>query len=398
MTAATGFAQLAPSPRILLGPGPSDPHPRVLAALAAPTLGHLDPQFLGYMDEIQRLLREAFHTENKLTFAVSGTGSAGMEACLVNVLERGDRVVVGENGVFGGRIAEICDRLGCEVTRVQAPFGEALDLDRMRDAIRAAKPKLVAAVHAETSTGVLQSVPEITACAREVGALSLIDCVTSLGGVPVEIDAWQVDLAYSGTQKCLSCPPGLAPVTFSERAVAALRARKTKVSSWYLDASLLLNYWGGDRAYHHTAPINMLYALREALLVLREEGRDAVFARHRLCHESLVAGLTAMGVGSPVAVKDRMPQLNAVAIPEGVDDVAVRKALLRDYGIEIGGGLGALKGKIWRVGLMGHGARRSHVITFLSALEEVLARSGVALERGRALHAAAAVWPGGLSS
>jgi alanine-glyoxylate transaminase/serine-glyoxylate transaminase/serine-pyruvate transaminase len=393
MAASTTFRQLAPLPRILLGPGPSDPHPRVLAALAAPTLGHLDPQFLGYMDDIQRLLRETFRTSNALTFAVSGTGSAGMEACLVNVLERGDRVVVGENGVFGGRIAEICDRLGCEVTRVKAPFGEALDLDRMRDSIRAVKPKLVAAVHAETSTGVLQSIPPITEAAREVGALTLVDCVTSLGGVPVELDEWQVDLAYSGTQKCLSCPPGLAPVTFSERAVAALRARTTKVTSWYLDASLLLNYWGGDRAYHHTAPINMLYALREALLVLREEGRDAVFTRHRLCHDSLVAGLTAMGIASPVAARDRMPQLNAVAIPTGADDVAVRKALLRDYGIEIGGGLGSLKGRIWRVGLMGHSARRANVLTFLSALEEVLGRFGVAVERGRALHAAAAVWP-----
>jgi alanine-glyoxylate transaminase/serine-glyoxylate transaminase/serine-pyruvate transaminase len=392
MAASMTFAQLAPLPRMLLGPGPSDPHPRVLAALAAPTLGHLDPQFLGYMDDIQRLLRDAFRTSNALTFAVSGTGSAGMEACLVNVLERGDRVVVGENGVFGGRIAEIAERLGCEVTRVPAPFGEALDLDRMRDSIRAVKPKLVAVVHAETSTGVLQSIAPITESAREVGALSLVDCVTSLGGVPVELDEWQVDLAYSGTQKCLSCPPGLAPVTFSERAVAALRARTTKVSSWYFDASLLLNYWGGDRAYHHTAPINMLYALREALLVLREEGRDAVFARHRLCHESLVAGLSAMGIASPVAPRDRMPQLNAVAIPDGADDVAVRKALLADYGIEIGGGLGALKGRIWRVGLMGHSARRANVITFLSALEEVLGRSGVAIERGRALHAAAEVW------
>ncbi len=377
MTGATTFPQLDPLPRILLGPGPSDPHPRVLAALAAPTLGHLDPQFLGYMDDIQRLLREAFRTSNALTFAVSGTGSAGMEACLVNVLERGDRVVVGVNGVFGGRIAEIAERLGCEVTRVNAPFGEALDLDRMRDVIRATKPKLVAVVHAETSTGVLQPIPEITESAREVGALTLVDCVTSLGGVPVEIDAWQVDLAYSGTQKCLSCPPGLAPVTFSERAVAALRARKTKVSSWYLDATLLLNYWGGERAYHHTAPINMLYALREALLVLREEGAEAVFARHRACHESLFAGLAAMGIGSPVAPHDRMPQLNAVAIPTGADDIAIRKALLSDYGIEIGGGLGPLKGKIWRVGLMGHGARRANVITFLSALEEVLRRFNV---------------------
>jgi len=391
--ATTAFAQLDPPSRMLLGPGPSTPHPRVLAALAAPTLGHLDPQFLEYMDDIQRLLREAFRTQNALTFAVSGTGSAGMEACLVNVLERGERVLVGENGVFGGRIAEIAERLGCDVTRVHAPFGEALDLDRMRDAIRETKPKLVAVVHAETSTGVLQSIPEISEAARSVGALTLVDCVTSLGGVPVELDAWQVDLAYSGTQKCLSCPPGLAPVTFSERAVAALRARKSKVSSWYLDASLLLNYWGGERAYHHTAPINMLYALREALLVLREEGFDAAFARHRACHESLMAGLMAMGLGSPVAPRDRMPQLNAISIPAGADDLAVRKALLRDYGIEIGGGLGALKGRIWRVGLMGHGASRSNVSAFLSALEEVLVRAGVAVERGRAAHAAASVWP-----
>lgn len=389
------FAKLDPQPRILLGPGPSDPHPRVLAALGAPTLGHLDPQFLGYMDEIQSLLREALRTTNALTFAVSGTGSAGMEACLVNVLERGDRVVVGENGVFGGRIAEISERLGCEVTRVAAPFGEALDLDRMRDGIRAVKPKLVAVVHAETSTGVLQAIPEIAESARSVGALTLVDCVTSLGGVPVELDAWQVDLAYSGTQKCLSCPPGLAPVSFSERAVAALRARTSKVRSWYLDASLLLNYWGGERAYHHTAPINMLYALREALLVLREEGYEAAFARHRLCHESLHAGLAAMGLGSPVAPRDRMPQLNAITIPDGADDLAVRRALLRDYGIEIGGGLGPLKGRIWRVGLMGHGARRDNVSAFLGALEEVLVRSGVAVEQGRALHAAARVWPQG---
>jgi alanine-glyoxylate transaminase/serine-glyoxylate transaminase/serine-pyruvate transaminase len=389
----TAFAKLDPPPRMLLGPGPSPPHPRVLAALASPTLGHLDPKFLEYMDEIQQLLREAFRTQNTLTFAVSGTGSAGMEACLANVLERGERVVVGENGVFGGRIAEIAERLGCDVTRVQSRFGEALDLDRMRDTIRATKPKLVAVVHAETSTGVLQSIPEITEAARAAGSLTLVDCVTSLGGVPVELDAWQVDLAYAGTQKCLSCPPGLAPVTFSDRAVAALRARKSKVSSWYLDASLLLNYWGGERAYHHTAPINMLYALREALLIVREEGYEAAFARHRQCHESLMAGLTAMGLGSPVAPPHRMPQLNAVTIPHGADDVAVRKALLRDYGIEIGGGLGTLKGRIWRVGLMGHGARRSNVSAFLSALEEVLVGSGVAVERGRATHAAAAVWP-----
>jgi alanine-glyoxylate transaminase/serine-glyoxylate transaminase/serine-pyruvate transaminase len=386
------FAQLAPGPRILLGPGPSDPHPRVLAALAAPTLGHLDPQFLEYMDDIQRLLREAFCTQNALTFAVSGTGSAGMEACFVNVLEPGERVLIGEHGVFGGRMAEIASRLGCAVVRVQAPFGEPLDIQRMQDAIEANKPKLVAVVHAETSTGVLQTLPAIAEAARKSGALMLADCVTSLGGVPVEIDAWQLDLAYSGTQKCLSCPPGLSPVTFSERAVAALKARKSKVSSWYLDASLLLSYWGQERAYHHTAPINMLYALREALLVLREEGLAAAHARHARCHRALVAGLDAMGLGSPVAPHDRMPQLNLVRVPEGVDELLLRRTLLREYGIEIGGGLGPLKGKVWRVGLMGHGARLANVMALLGALEDVLERMHAPIERGRALHAASAAW------
>ncbi len=390
------FDRLAPAPRLLLGPGPSDPHPRVLAALAAPTLGHLDPQFLGYMDDIQRLLRALFRTENALTFAVSGTGSAGMEACLVNMLERGDRVLVAEHGVFGGRMANIATRLGCDVTRVQAPFGEALDVSRVCDAIAASQPKLVAVVHAETSTGVLQAIPDITAAARKAGALSLVDCVTSLGGVPVDIDAWQVDLAYSGTQKCLSCPPGLSPVTFSERAVATLRARKSPVVSWYLDATLLLDYWGQERAYHHTAPINMLYALREALLVLREEGLDAAFARHMKCHRALVAGLEAMGLTLPVAARNRMPQLNVVQVPNGIDEIAVRRALLRDYGIEIGGGLGPLKGRVWRIGLMGHSARRINVMAFLSALEDVLgntvANTGANIERGRAVGAAGAVW------
>jgi alanine-glyoxylate transaminase/serine-glyoxylate transaminase/serine-pyruvate transaminase len=386
------FAQLAPGARILLGPGPSEPHPRVLAALAAPTLGHLDPQFLEYMDEIQRLLREVFRTQNALTFAVSGTGSAGMEACLVNVLEPGDRVVVAEHGVFGGRMADIATRLQCDVVRVQAPFGEAIDPTRVRDAIVANKPKLVAVVHAETSTGVLQPIPPIAEAARASGALLLVDCVTSLGGVPVEIDAWQVDLAYSGTQKCLSCPPGLSPVTFSERAVAALKGRRTKVSSWYFDASLLLGYWGEERAYHHTAPINMLYALREALLVLREEGLEAAHARHARCHRALVAGLDAMGLASPVAPASRMPQLNLVRVPDGIDELAVRRTLLSDYGIEIGGGLGTLKGKVWRVGLMGYGARLANVMALLGALEDVLGRSHAPIERGRAVHAASAAW------
>lgn len=383
---------LDPPSRLLLGPGPSPVHPRVLAALAAPTVGHLDPYFLDLMDDVQQLLRGLFATDNALTFAISGTGSAGMEACLCNVLEPGDRVVVAQHGVFGGRMAEIAARLGCDVVRAQAPFGEALDPAQVERAIAGKKTKLVAVVHAETSTGVMQSVPEISALSRAVDALCLVDCVTSLGGIPVKVDRWGVDLAYAGTQKCLSCPPGLAPVTFSPRAVEVLKTRKSKVASWYFDASLLLNYWGGDRAYHHTAPINMLYALREALVLAHEEGLEPRFARHRLHHRALCAGLEAMGLSMLVAPEARLPPLNAVRIPDGVDDRSVRRALRSDYNIEIGGGLGPLAGKVWRVGLMGCGACRENVVLFLSALEDILDRLGVSIARGRALAAASEVW------
>jgi alanine-glyoxylate transaminase/serine-glyoxylate transaminase/serine-pyruvate transaminase len=386
------FAALSPPVRLLMGPGPSPVHPRVQLALAAPTIGHLDPAFIALMDELQVLLRAAFSTRNPLTFAVSGTGSAGMEACLVNALEPGDRVVIAQHGVFGGRMAEIAARLGCDVVKVEAPFGEALDPERVRAAIAGKRTKLVAVVHAETSTGVRQSVPEIAAAAHEVDALMLVDCVTSLGGLPVEVDAWGVDLAFSATQKCLSCPPGLSPVTFSARAVDALRGRRNKPTSWYLDASPLLQYWGSDRVYHHTAPINMLYALREALLVLFEEGLPNVFARHALQHRALSAGLEAMGLTLPVAPQHRLPQLNVVRVPAGVDEGEVRRALLAQYNLEIGAGLGPLKGKVWRVGLMGHGARREHVIAFLSAFEDVLAQLGAPIARGRALPAAGTVY------
>ena len=386
------FAKLAPPSRLLLGPGPSPVHPRVLQALAAPTVGHLDPYFLALMDELQNLLRELFGTRNELTFAVSGTGSAGMEACLVNLLEPGDRVVIGENGIFGGRMAEIATRLQCDVVHVRAPFGEALDPGLIAHAIGAGPTKLFAVVHAETSTGVLQSIPELAKLAHDDGALCLIDCVTSLGGVPVELDAWGVDAAYSGTQKCLSCPPGLSPVTFSPRAVEVLRTRRSKVPSWYFDAGMLLRYWGSERVYHHTAPINMLYGLREAALMLFEEGLPRVYARHALQHRALSAGLLAMGLELPVAEADRIPQLNVVRIPQGAQDAEVRGALLRDYGIEIGGGLGPMKGQVWRIGLMGHGARRENVERLLEALESVLQRAGAKIEPGRALAAAGAVW------
>jgi alanine-glyoxylate transaminase / serine-glyoxylate transaminase / serine-pyruvate transaminase len=386
------FRPITPPPRLLMGPGPSQVHPRVLAALSAPTVGHLDPIFLSLMDEVQTLLRAAFGTRNALTFAVSGTGSAGMEACLANALEPGDRVVIAQHGVFGARMAEMATRLGGEVVRVEAEFGEEIDPERVRSAIAGKPTKLVGVVHAETSTGVRQDLTDIAAAAHEVGALCLADCVTSLGGIPVEVDAWGVDLAFSATQKCLSCPPGLAPVTFSARAVDVLRGRSTKVASWYLDAGLLLQYWGGERVYHHTAPINMLYALREALLLLFEEGLPQAFERHALHHRALVAGLEAMGLALTVAAQHRLPQLNAVRVPNGVDDAAVRRALLEDFNVEIGAGLGPLRGKVFRVGLMGHTARRENVVTFLGAFEQVLLRHDAQIEEGRALAAAAEVW------
>lgn len=385
------FPQLDPPIRTLMGPGPSDIHPRVLQAMAAPTIGHLDPAFLRCMDEIQHLLQLLFQTKNKLTFPVSGTGSAGMECCMVNVIEPGDRVVIAQNGVFGGRMADIAERLGAEVVKIQVPFGQKFEIDAVRAAIAGKPTKLVGVVHAETSTGVLQALPEIAAAAHEVDALLLADCVTSLGGMPVKLDEWGVDLAYSGTQKCLSCPPGLAPVSFSERAVQALKARKTKVVSWYLDVTMLLNYWGGERVYHHTAPINMLYGLREALLIVLEEGLEAVFARHQRHGEMLVAGVEAMGLAMLVPEAYRLPQLNTVVIPDGVDDAAVRRALLQDYNIEIGGGLGDLKGKVWRVGLMGHASRRENVVTFLGALESILLQQGADIQPGAALAAVAKI-------
>ena len=390
------FARLSPPARLLLGPGPSPTHPRVLSALSAPTIGHLDPAFLAMMDEIQQLLRALFGTGNSLTFPVSGTGSAGMETCMVNVLEPGDRVVIAKNGVFGGRMIDIAQRVGCEVVAVEAPFGQAVNADDVRKAVDGKKTRLVGCVHAETSTGVLQDVQRFADAAREVDALCLVDCVTSLGGVPVTVDDWGVDLAYAGTQKCLSCPPGLAPVTFSERAVEVLRARKSKVSSWYLDASMLLNYWGGERVYHHTAPINMLYGLREALLVLFEEGLSHVHARHCRVQQALIAGLEAMGLSPAVEPALRLPPLTTVLIPTGVDDAAMRKRLLTAYDVEVGGGLGAFAGKAFRIGLMGHGARPQNVLTLLAALENVLIEQNAPITRGAALPAAhALLFPSG---
>lgn len=377
-----------------MGPGPSDTPSSVLAALAAPTVGHLDPYFLKVMDEVQKMLRQVFATTNPLTFAVSGTGSAGMETCVVNLIEPGDRMLVGVNGVFGGRMCDVAERAGAAVTRLERPFGEVFSAEEIAQGVRETKPKVVGLVHAETSTGALQPLEEIAKIVHDAGALLLIDCVTSLGGVPVEIDQWGIDAAYSGTQKCLGCPPGLAPVTFGPRAEAAIANRKAKVQSWYLDTTMLRNYWGSDRAYHHTAPINMNYALHEALRLVLSEGLAARFERHRVNHRALRAGLNAIGIRYAVADELQLPMLNAVVIPEGVDDATVRKQLLNEFGIEIGGGLGPMKGKTWRIGLMGEASSRRNVLLFLAALEKCLLDQGYSLSGGASVATANASYRG----
>jgi alanine-glyoxylate transaminase / serine-glyoxylate transaminase / serine-pyruvate transaminase len=377
-----------PPRRTLLGPGPSDVDPRVLAALAKPTVGHLDPYYLRVMDELQAMLRAAFRTENRMTLAISGTGSAGQEAAVANLVEPGDRVLVCVNGVFGGRLADMAERAGGEVTKIDRPWGEVFTVGEVKDALARVKPRIVAIVLAETSTGAWQPIEEIAAAVREAGAMLILDTVTALGGIPVEIDQWQIDAVYSGTQKCLSCPPGLAPVSLSDAAVEKILARKQKVRSWYLDVSLIANYWGGDRVYHHTAPINMTYALHEALRILLTEGLEASWTRHRTNHEALRAGLAELGISYATQAGHELPQLNAVKIPAGVDDAAVRKALLERYNIEIGSGLGALKGKVWRIGLMGYGSRKENVLKLLAALEELLIEQGHRCERGAAVAAA----------
>jgi len=385
--------ELNPPPRLLLGPGPSQVHPRVLRAMSAPLVGHLDPYFLQIMEETKGLLRTVFGTKNELTIPISGTGSAGMEACLVNVLEPGDEVIVGVNGVFGTRMAEVAERASARVARVEAPWGKVIRAEQVEAALKNAKaPKLVAVVHAETSTGAWQPLEDIAKLAHEHGALMLADCVTSLGGVAVDVDGVGVDLAYSGTQKCLSCPPGLSPVTFGERAVEALRARKTKVQSWYLDLTLLSQYWGEERVYHHTAPITMNYALREALRIVDDEGLPARYERHLLHHRALVAGLEALGLSIASEAGHQLPMLNAVTVPDGVSEESVRGRLLKEHGVEIGPGLGPMKGKVWRIGLMGESARRASVLSVLSALEDALRAEGRKVDPGVALSAAAGVY------
>jgi len=383
------FDPVAPPRRILLGPGPSDVSAAVLQALSAPTVGHLDPYFLKIMDETQQMLRQVFQTQNKLTLAISGTGSAGMETCVVNLIEPGDRMLVCVNGVFGGRMADVAERAGAEVRKIERPFGEVFSAAEIEAAVQEFQPKVVGIIHAETSTGVLQPLAEISRIVHQQGALLLVDCVTSLGGVPVEIDAWQIDAAYSGTQKCLSCPPGLSPVTFSDLAVQAMDARKTKVASWYLDLSMVRNYWSNQsRAYHHTAPINMNYGLHQALREVLEEGLAARHARHRRHHLALRAGIEAMGLKYAVDEAVRLPVLNAILIPDGVEDRAVRARLLSEFGIEIGGGLGPMAGKTWRVGLMGAACHAGNVLLFLAALEACLQAQGHNCPAGQGVVAA----------
>src|SRR5262245_1912687 len=376
------YGPLNPPRRVLLGPGPSPVEDRILQAMAAPLLGHLDPLFLRCMDEIQELLRFVFETENRVTIPISATGSAGMEAALVNVIEPGDEVVVCINGVFGERMRDIIERAGAKPIVVEAKWGEALDVSRIEASLNSSQARALALVHAETSTGVLQDLSGLADMAHQRGALFIVDAVTSLGGHPVRMDRNGIDICYSGTQKCIGAPPGLAPITFNERALDRIRSRRSKVQSWYLDITMVEKYWGDDRTYHHTAPISMNYALREALRLIYEEGLEARWTRHRLNHRALVTGVEAMGLKMAVAPANRLWSLNAVSVPEGVDDARVRGRLLEEN-IEIGGGLGPLKGKIWRIGLMGSGSTREKFLLVLDALCRALKAEGFACDSGR---------------
>jgi alanine-glyoxylate transaminase/serine-glyoxylate transaminase/serine-pyruvate transaminase len=373
-----------------MGPGPSDVHPRILEAMSRPTIGHLDPLFIEMMEQTKSMLQYAFQTENALTMPVSAPGSAGMETCFANLVEPGDKVIVCQNGVFGGRMKENVERCGGTPMMVEDEWGRAVDPQKLEDALKAnPDAKIVAFVHAETSTGAQSDAAELVALAHQHDCLTIVDAVTSLGGTPVKVDEWDIDAIYSGTQKCLSCTPGLSPISFNERALEKIRNRQSTVQSWFLDLNLVMGYWGSGakRAYHHTAPINALYGLHEALRILEAEGLENAWARHRRMHNALKAGLEAMGLSFVVDEAHRLPQLNAVTIPEGVDDAAVRDRLLNEFNLEIGAGLGALAGKVWRIGLMGHAARAENVLLCVSALEAVLNERGAPINSGVALSA-----------
>ncbi|MGM0563741.1 MAG: pyridoxal-phosphate-dependent aminotransferase family protein [Pseudomonadota bacterium] len=384
-----------PPVRTLMGPGPSDVHPRVLAAMARPTIGHLDPEFIRMMDEVKSLLQYAFKTDNRLTLPISAPGSAGMETCFNNLLEPGDKVIVCQNGVFGGRMKENVERNDAVPVMVHDDWGKAVDPQKVEDAIKAnPDAKVLAFVHAETSTGARSDAKTLCELARKYDLLTIVDAVTSLGGSELEVDFWGIDAIYSGTQKCLSCTPGISPVSFSERAVEAIHQRKTKSRSWFLDMDLVMGYWGAGakRAYHHTAPINSLYALHESLVMLQDEGLENAWQRHIDNHRALAAGLEAMGLSFVVDAEHRLPQLNSVYSPEGVDEAAVRSRLLNEYDLEIGAGLGDFAGKVWRIGLMGYASRQKNVLFCLSALENTLNELGAPIQSNRAVAAANAVY------
>ncbi|MEQ9593500.1 MAG: alanine--glyoxylate aminotransferase family protein [Cyclobacteriaceae bacterium] len=365
--------QLRTSRRILLGPGPSDVHPRVLQAMATPLIGHLDPEFVQIMDEIKQMAQETFQTKNNLTFVVSAPGSAGMETCLVNLLEPGDEALICIHGVFGGRMADIAERCGAKVTKVEAEWGTPIDPAQVKEALQKCKPKIVAIVHAETSTGVLQPLEEISKMVHNAGALFVVDAVTSYCGTQLKVDEWGIDAIYSGTQKCISAAPGLSPVSFSDRAVKVLDERKTKVQSWFLDLSMVKNYWAGaKRAYHHTAPVSAMYGLREAYRLVLEEGLEKRFERHVRNHLLLKEALEPLGFEFVVKEGFRLPMLNSVKLPSGIDDAAVRSQLLNDYNIEVGGGLGKFAGQIWRIGLMGESSNPNYVNSLAAALKKIM--------------------------
>jgi len=392
------FQSFHPPQRTLMGPGPSDVNPRILEAMSRPTIGHLDPVFVAMMDEMKELLRYAFRTENALTMPVSAPGSAGMETCFVNLVEPGDQVVVCQNGVFGGRMKENVERAGGTAIMQQDPWGRAVDPVKLKETLKAnPDAKIVAFVHAETSTGAMSDAEALCKIAHDHGCLTIVDTVTSLGGSPLEVDQWGIDAVYSGTQKCLSCTPGLSPVSFSEAALDKVRNRKSPVQSWFLDLNLVMGYWdgGGKRAYHHTAPINALYGLHEALVILKEEGIENCWNRHQRNHEALRAGIEAMGLEFVVPEGERLPQLNAVTIPEGIDDAAVRGTLLNQYNLEIGAGLGDLAGKVWRIGQMGHASNETNILTCLGALDAVLTEMGAPINSGKAVAAARAAFANG---
>ena len=377
-----------------MGPGPSNVSPSVLASMSRPLVGHLDPAFVKLMEEIKGMLRAIFLTANEMTFPISGTGSAGMEFCCVNLIEPGDEVVIGVNGVFGTRMVDVAERCGARVIKVEAPWGQIIEPAQIAAALATSKPKFVAVVHAETSTGALTPVEEISRLAHNAGALMVLDTVTSLAGCPVRLDDWGIDAVYSGTQKCLSCPPGLAPVSLSPRALEVATKRKTKVQSWYLDVNLLASYWGQDRVYHHTAPISMNYGLHQALRLVLLEGLEHRWARHQRNHLALKAGLAAMHLEIASQEGHQLWQLNAVRVPEGVDEMATRKRLLTDFNIEVGAGLGPLKGKIWRIGLMGETSSPANVSACLAALGQILNDAGRRTNTEAALAAVEAAGTG----